>query len=70
METGEILSKRDAGIWAYSIIPKNLVYIVRSAVEVYEGSRSEIVEINEDDMNDYIRFMQTSINTLFHRDVE
>ncbi|MEC0204870.1 DUF4111 domain-containing protein [Paenibacillus lautus] len=69
-ETGEILSKREAGIWAYSIIPENLVYIVRSAVEVYEGSRSEMVEINDDDMNDYIRFMQTSINTLFHRDVE
>lgn len=33
LETGEILSKREAGIWAYSIIPENLVYIVRSAVE-------------------------------------
>lgn len=62
LKTGEILSKRDAGIWALSIIPENLTYIVRSAVQVYEGSRSEMVALDEDDLKNYKELMQRSIH--------
>lgn len=58
LETGEILSKRDAGMWALSIIPENLRYIVRSAVEVYEGTRSDMVVINDVDLMNYKGLMQ------------
>lgn len=51
LETGEIFSKGEAGLWACTIIPQDLSYIVRSAVEVYEGTKSEMVEINDDDLN-------------------
>lgn len=63
LETGEILSKRDAGMWALSIIPENLRYIVRSAVEVYEGTRSGMVLINDVDLMNYKGLMQGYINS-------
>lgn len=63
LETGEILSKHDAGNWALSIIPENLRYIVRSAVEVYEGTRTDMVLINDVDMMNYKGLMQSFINS-------
>lgn len=69
LEAGEILSKREAGIWACSIIPENLRYIVRSAVEVYEGTKSELVEINDNDLNNYKSVMQSSIDSFFQNDL-
>lgn len=61
LETGEIMSKREAGIWALPRLPERLRYIVNSAVEVYEGSRSELVAMNEDDLVQYGQLLSEEI---------
>jgi len=62
LELKEILSKREAGQWALAKIPNHLRYIVESAVEVYEGSRDEMVELNEEHLEQYGTLMKGYIN--------
>lgn len=59
--TGEILSKREAGIWGLARIPEKLHYLVNSAVEVYEGSRPEIASMSDSDLLAYGRLMSDAI---------
>jgi Nucleotidyltransferase domain. len=59
--TGEIMSKREAGLWGITRIPENLRYIVNSAVEVYEGSRQEMVSISDSDLTAYGQLMSDAI---------
>lgn len=61
LETGEILSKRDAGIWALPHLPESLRDIVRSAVELYEGSRSDMAAMSDEDLNSYKSFILSAI---------
>lgn len=62
LELNDILTKREAGLWALAKIPDHLKYIVESAVEVYEGSRNELVELNEEHLAEYGALMKRYIN--------
>ncbi|MBB6732321.1 aminoglycoside adenylyltransferase domain-containing protein [Cohnella zeiphila] len=63
LKTGRILSKRDAGIWALHLLPESLRDIVRSAVELYEGSRSDMAAMSDEDLNSYKSFMLSAIQS-------
>ncbi|WP_110043546.1 aminoglycoside adenylyltransferase domain-containing protein [Paenibacillus cellulosilyticus] len=63
LETGEILSKREAGLWALQNIPAELHAIVNSAVEVYEGSRTEMAVLNEEDLVQYGKRLSEMIDS-------
>jgi predicted nucleotidyltransferase len=68
LETGEILSKREAGIWALPVIPEDLKYIVSGAVEMYEGTSSEVIDIIEEDLESYSDLMKSSIDFFNQKD--
>ncbi|MBD7966679.1 aminoglycoside adenylyltransferase domain-containing protein [Paenibacillus gallinarum] len=63
LETNEIFSKREAGLWALPKIPDHLTYIVINAVEVYEGTRNEMIDINEDHLEEYSTLMRNHIDS-------
>ncbi|WIV20269.1 DUF4111 domain-containing protein [Paenibacillus polygoni] len=63
LETNEIFSKREAGLWALPKLPNHLTYIVIHAVEVYEGTRNEMIDINEDHLEEYSTLMKSHIDS-------
>ena len=62
LERNEIISKREAGLWALEKIPDHLKYLVISAVEVHEGSREEMVEASVTDIDQYASLMKSYIS--------
>jgi streptomycin 3"-adenylyltransferase len=61
LETREILSKREAGLWALRRIPDTLRYIVNNAVEAYDGTKAAVDEMNVDDLEHFGQLMSKMI---------
>lgn len=61
LETGEIYSKGEAGLWAIPTIPDRFHYMVKSVVELYAGSRENLIDIQGTDLEDFGQHMKIVI---------
>lgn len=62
LETGDILSKAQAGEWALPLMPDNLRYIVAWAVDRYTGIIEENMQFDESDLVQYRNLILSRID--------
>jgi len=62
LETGDILSKAQAGEWVLPLIPENLRYIVEWAVNRYTGINDENMQFDEGDLEQYKNLILSRID--------